>query len=98
MTTHPSDADVRQMTLHFCKLRSGACHQYPNLTLCKVCHDAATEALRLGAKLPDLRMERARLAYEAFVADLPSKVGWAKGSDQVKEAWARVAEAARSAP
>ncbi|MDD2775555.1 MAG: hypothetical protein PHU06_06340 [Gallionella sp.] len=95
----PSDDDVRRMTLHFCKLRSGACHQYPNLTLCKVCHDAATEALRLGAKLPDLRMERGGVAYGAFFSGLRLRhVDFDKVDCETKESWARAAEAARAAP
>ncbi len=97
----PSDDDVRRMALHLCGAADLCGCSGGSETICASSIKRATEAIRLGAKLPDLRMERGRVAYEAYLGDLgylPSEVGWAECSDQFKEAWARVAEAARAAP
>ncbi len=64
--------------------------------------DVALEAIRLGAKLPDPRMERGRAAYEAYrIATTSvsySVPAWDAISPFAHEAWARAAEAARAAP
>lgn len=53
-------------------------------------------ALDLGAKLPDLRMERGRAAYEAYARH--RGMPWEGKPADYQELWALAAEAARAAP
>ncbi len=69
---------------------------------CKNMLGIATEAIRLGAKLPDPRMERGRAAYECYrIATTSVSYSvpvWDAIAPSAHEAWARAAEAARAAP
>jgi len=93
-----STQEERAMAYYLCKSVDRRCScESTQGPLCYNVKLFARAALGCGAKLPDPRMERGRAAYEAFLADKP-KICWTKGSDQFKEDWARVAEAARAAP
>lgn len=90
----PTDDDVQRMALHLCKVNGAKCGG-----ACHACTSFATEAIRLGAKLPDLRMERAKIAYDTMWSSLVETWdAFEKHSPRTREAWARAAESARSAP
>ncbi|WP_035230040.1 hypothetical protein [Acidiphilium angustum] len=93
-----TDDDVLRMALHLC----GAAHlcrcSGSSETICASSIKRAIEAMRLGAKLPDLRMERGGVAYGAFFSSLRLCHNDFDKVDRVtKEAWAAAAEAARAA-
>lgn len=88
MTNEITETELERMTKYL--LARAAC----SLTLGQA-QECALSALELGAKLPDLRMERGRVAYEAFGA---STCPWDQQLRHHQELWARAAEAARAAP
>lgn len=98
---HPTDDDVLRMALHLCGAAAFCSCSGVSETICASSIKRAIEALRLGAKLPDLRMERGRVAYEAYCAAIGSHVRiirWDELSEITHEAWARAVEAGRAAP
>lgn len=63
----PTDDDVRRMAYHLCGAAALCGCSGGSKTICGSSIKRAMEAIRLGAKLPDARMERGKAAYEAFV-------------------------------
>jgi hypothetical protein len=95
----PTDEE-RRMTWHLCKkaIRSQRCRCEARGDTCTPWHQAAREAIRIGAKLPDLRMEVGERLFTGLREKLGWKTCWVLQSDEQKEAYAAAAEASRNAP
>lgn len=103
-----STQEETAMAYHLCQsrasklnIKAGCGCERDRQPPCSAVAHIAIEAIRLGAKLPDPRMDRGRAAYESFYM-LPQgqtqSSAWESEEPFVKESWARAAEAARAAP
>lgn len=90
-----STQEERAMAYYLCKTVARRCScESTQGPLCYNVKLFARAALGCGAKLPDMRIERGRVAYLAYGG---SEGHW-RDQAVLREHWAKIAEAARQAP